>query len=196
MATNDKYSLILVANMDKVAIANTFFINVLDDSGTADTAGSIASAFQTEFVSLLKANQTSQLEYECMLIRKVSPRSEPAEMFTLSDVGALAATGLPTNQTLCINTVSGDGTPSYRGRWFISGCLESQVEDGTFTQAIEALFSDFLNAVKSSFGITGELFQLHHYSKHKDSFTPITRGRLDPVPRKLRGRTPGLCSIG
>tara|TARA_R100000306_G_scaffold45233_1_gene43226 strand:- start:353 stop:943 length:591 start_codon:yes stop_codon:yes gene_type:complete len=195
MATNDKYSLILVANMDKVAIANTFFINVLDDSGTADTAESIASAFQAEFVTLLKANQTSQLEYECMLIRKVAPKSEPAVMYTLSDVGALAATGLPTNQTLCLNTVSGDGTAPYRGRWFISGLLESQVEDGTFTSAIEALFVDFLNAIKSSFGITGELFQLHHFSKHEGNYTPITRGRLDAVPRKLRGRTPGLCSI-
>lgn len=195
MATNDRYSVIAVANMDKVAIANTFYCNVLDDSAPTDTIDDLAAQFTSTWIAGLKANQTSQLEYECLLIRKVLPVSEPAIMYPLTDVGALAATGLPTNQTLCINTVSEDGTNPYRGRWFISGLLETQVQDGTFTQAVQALWSGFMSALGLSFGTTGKLFQLNHYSHDKNDYTPIVRGRLDPVPRKLRNRTPGLCSI-
>lgn len=195
MATNDRYSVIVVANMDNVAIANTFYCNVMDDSGTTDTPASLAAEFTSNWISLLKANQSQQLEYECLLVRKLRPTSEPAIMFPLSDVGALTDNALPTNLTLCINTVSEDGTPPYRGRWFISGLLETQVDDGTFSQAVEALWADFMTDIPLSFGPTGEMFQLNHYSRKANDFTPIVRGRLDPVPRKLRNRTPGLCSI-
>jgi len=195
MAAEDKYSLILVANMDRVAIANTFYINVLDDSGATDKATSLKDAFVTQYVAKLKANQTSQLEYECCLIRKVYPKSEPAVMFPITDVGALAATGLPTNQTLCINTVSGEGTPPYRGRWFFSGLLETHVNDGTFTQGVQALWQDFLDALPNSFGSSTELYQLNHWSYFWQDYSPLVRGRMDPIPRKLRNRTPGLCSI-
>jgi hypothetical protein len=195
MATNDRYSVICVANMDKVAIANVFYVNVLDDSGTDDTPQSLATEFTSTWVDAMKANQSEQLEYECLLIRQVYPTSEPAIMFPLDGVGALTDNALPTNLTLCINTVSEDGTRPYRGRWFISGLLETQVDDGTFSGAVQALWSDFLAAIPTSFGESDELFQLHHYSAHLNSYTPITRGRLAAIPRKLRNRTPGLCSI-
>lgn len=195
MATNDRYSVICVANMDKVAIANVFYVNVLDDSGTDDTPQSLATEFTSTWVNAMKANQSEQLEYECLLIRQVSPTSEPAIMFPLDDVGALTANALPTNLTLCINTVAGDGTRPYRGRWFISGLLETQVEEGTFTQAVQALWADFMTNIPNSFGESDELFELHHYSAHLNNYTPITRGRLAAIPRKLRNRTPGLCSI-
>lgn len=195
MATNDRYSVICVANMDKVAIANVFYVNVLDDTGTDNTPQSIATEFTDKFIALMKANQSEQLEYECLLIRQVKPSSEPAIMFPLDDVGALPDNALPTNLTMCINTVSETGTRPYRGRWFISGLLETHVDDGTFTQAVQALWVDFLNAIPNSFGESDELFELHHYSPHLDSYTPIKRGRLAAIPRKLRNRTPGLCSI-
>lgn len=195
MATNDRYSLICVSNMDKVAIANVFYINVLDDSGTDDTPQSIATEFTDKWVGLMKANQSEQVEYECLLIRQVSPSSEPAIMFPLDDVGALTDNALPTNLTLCVNTVSEDGTRPYRGRWFISGLLETHVDDGTFTQAVQALWADFLAAIPQSFGESDELYQLHHFSAFLGTYTPITRGRLAAIPRKLRQRTPGLCSI-
>ena len=195
MATNDVYSVICVANMDNVAIANVFYCNVLDDSGTDDTPQSLATEFTSTWVNAMKANQSEQVEYECLLIRQVLPTSEPAIMFPLDDVGALTDNALPTNLTLCVNTVAGDGTRPYRGRWFISGLLETQVDDGTFTQAVQALWADFLTAIPNSFGESDELFQLHHYSKHENDYTPITRGRLAAIPRKLRNRTPGLCSI-
>lgn len=195
MATNDRYSVICVANMDKVAIANIFYANVLDDSGTSDTPASLAEQFTDTWVHAMKANQSSQLEYECLLIRQVLPTSEPAIMFPLSDVGALGTTALPTNLTLCINTVAEDGTRPYRGRWFISGLLEAQVDDGTFTQGVQALWADFLANIPTSFGESDELYQLNHYSNHFNDYTPITRGRLAAIPRKLRNRTPGLCSI-
>ena len=133
MATNDRYSVIAVANMDRVALANTFYVNVLDDSLPTDTIDDLAAEFTSQWIAGLKANQSSQVEYECLLIRKVSPIREPALMYVLTDVGALTANALPSNQTLCLNTVSEDGTNPYRGRWFISGLLETQVSDGCFS---------------------------------------------------------------
>ena len=195
MATNDRYSVICVANMDNVAIANIFYVNVMDDSGTSDTPASLAEQFTDTWVDAMKANQSSQLAYECLLIRCVYPSSQPAIMFPLDDVGALGTTALPTNLTLCINTVAGDGTRPYRGRWFISGLLESGVEDGTFTQAVQSSWADFASAIPNAFGESDELFQLNHYSKHLNSYDPMARGRLAAIPRKLRNRTPGLCSI-
>lgn len=195
MATNDRYSVICVANMDNVAIANVYYVNVLDDSGTSDTPQSLATEFTSKWVAGLKANQSSKMEYECLLIRQVLPSTEPAMMFPLDDVGALGTNSLPTNLTLCLNTVSEDGTRGYRGRWFISGLLETQVDDGTFSQSVQALWSGFMASIPNSFGPSDELFQLNHYSKKWNDYTPITRGRLAAIPRKLRNRTPGLCSI-
>jgi len=195
MATNDRYSVICVANMDNVAIANVFYVNVLDDSGTSDTPQSLATEFTTTWVGAMKAAQSQQVEYECLLIRQVLPTSEPAIMFPLDDVGALTDNALPTNLTLCINTVSQDGTRGYRGRWFISGLLETQVDDGTFTQAVQTSWATFMGNIPNSFGESDELFQLNHFSTKHSDYTPITRGRLAAIPRKLRNRTPGLCSI-
>lgn len=195
MATNDKYQLILVANLQKTAIANTFYVNVLNDTGTSDTANSIHTEFKANILAKLKSTQSSEVEYECMLIRRVEPKSEPAIMFPLTDVGARGTTVLPSNLTCCINTWSSDGRPPYRGRWFISGLLEEDIDEGRWKSQVEMLFSQYLGEIKNSWGPTGEVYQLNHYSDSQEQFDPITRGRIAAIPRKLRNRTPGLCSI-
>jgi len=196
MATNDKYQLILVAQLQKTAIANTFYVNVLNDTGTSDTADSIHTQFRANILSKLKLIQSSQVEYECMLIRKLVTRSEPAIMFPLTEVGSRGTTVLPSNLTCCINTWSSDGRAPYRGRWFISGLLEEDVEDGRWMVHVETALSQFMEEIKDSWGPSGEVYQLNHFSEAQGSYDPLTRGRIAAIPRKLRNRTPGLCSIG
>jgi len=195
MAVGDKYSVILVANMDNVSIANCFFVDVIDDAGTADVPASISTHFQADIVSLIASQQSINLEYECLLIRKVSPVSEPAVVFTFTLAGTLTDISLPTNVALVVNTVSNDGRPRFRGRWFIAGLRETAVENGRWKQSISTLWDPLLVAITNSFGIAGETYILNHFSPHINQFDSITRGRLSPQPRKMRGRTPGICSI-
>lgn len=195
MATNDKYQLVLVANLQKTALANTFYVNVLNDTSTSDTANSIHLQFRANVLSKLKLIQSSQVEYECMLIRRLEPTSEPAIMFPLTEVGSRGTSVLPSNLTCCINTWSNDGRPPYRGRWFISGLLEEDIEDGRWLVHVETALSQFMSEIKDSWGPSGEVYQLNHWTRAQEQFDPITRGRIAAIPRKLRNRTPGLCSI-
>jgi len=195
MAANDKYQLICVANLQKVAIANTFYINVLNDDSAGNTANSINTMFNSYILDSIQAVQSSAVEYECNLIRKVDPTSEPAEMFPLSLYGDLGPAVLPSNLTCCVNTWSNDGRPPFRGRWFISGLLETDIEDGRWTTATETRFDALLSVIKDSWGPSGQTYQLNHWSEAQEQFDPIVRGRIAAIPRKLRNRTPGLCSI-
>jgi len=195
MAADDKYQLILVAQLQKVAIANTFYVNVLNDSSASDTADSINTMFKAYVLDALLAVQSSEVKYECTLIRRLEPTSEPAIMFPLTEVGDLGTDVLPSNLTCCINTWSNDGRPPFRGRWFISGLLEANVEDGRWTASVETAFATFLAVIKDSWGPSGQVYQLNHWSEAQSQFDAITRGRIAAIPRKLRNRTPGLCSI-
>jgi len=195
MATNDKYQLILVANLQKVAIANTFYINVINDASTTDTPASINSMFSAYILDSIQAVQSSEVEYECTLIRKMAPTSEPVLMFPLDVTGDLGTDVLPSNLTACINTWCNDGRPPFRGRWFISGLLEADIEDGRWNTATETKFGALLSVIKDTWGPSGETYQLNHWSEAQEQFDPIKRGRIAAIPRKLRNRTPGLCSI-
>ena len=195
MATNDKYQLILVAQLQSVSIANTFYVNVLNDDSAADTADSIHTEFKNNVLDKLTDVQSSEVDYECMLIRKVAPTSEPVIMFPLVEHGEEGSNVLPSNLTCCINTWSNDGRPPYRGRWFISGLLETDCDDGRWNLATETKLGPFLTTIADSWGPSGEVYQLNHWSEKLEQFDPIVRGRIAAIPRKLRNRTPGLCSI-
>lgn len=195
MATNDKYSVIVVQNYSNVALANCFFVNVLDDSGTSDTYASLAGEFETAIVDTMKVPQTSDLDYECLLIRKLSPQSEPAQVFPLTQTGSLPGDGMPVNQVAVLNHVSNDGRPPFRGRWFLSGVTESEYTNGRWTATVNTLLATFFGNTIAPFGPANESYQLNHFSDAQDQFDPITRSTLSPIPRKLRNRTPGLCSI-
>jgi len=195
MAASDKYHVTLVAQMDKVSLANIFYIEVVDDDSNPSDVDKVSEYFVDEIVAPLKALQSSKVEYECNLIRKVYPTSDPAYMIPLTDVGALGTTSLPSNLTMCVNTWAADGRPYQRGRWFFSGLLEASIVDGRWTQATAAAWGTFLNAIDGSYGETGNMYQLVHWSEHLEEFYDIKRGRLAAIPRKLRNRTPGLCSI-
>lgn len=195
MAVGDKYSVISVANYHNVAVANTWFVDVLDDAIPGDPVLQVAAAFDLKILALVAAKQVSELVYECLLIQKKSPTTEPAVVVDSVRVGALTGDGLPSNQSLCINHVSSDGRPRFRGRWFIPGIRETEIAQGRFTDSILSDFGDFLGTIRSPYGGAGDLYQLNHFSPFAASFTTITRGWLTPIPRKLRNRTRKLCSI-
>jgi len=196
MANGDKYHVTTVANLDRVAIANVFYVDVVDDSGAPSDVEELHDQFTTNIVGKLKALQSSKVEYECNLIRKLEPTSDPAYMYPLTDVGALGTGSLPSNLTMCCNTWSGSGRPYERGRWFFSGLLETGVADGRWTKATALTWAAFLAQIGTSFGPAGKSYRLVHWSEALEEFYPMVRGRLAAVPRKLRNRTPGLCSIG
>jgi len=195
MAAEDKYHITMVATIDKVAIANIFYIDVVDDDSNPSDVDEINTQFTGNIIAELKALQSDKVEYECNLIRKVKPTSDPAIMYPLTDVGALGSNSLPSNQTMCVNTWGGDGRPPKRGRWFFSGLLETSVDDGRFTQATATAWSSFLSTISDTWGTVGNTYQLTHWSEAEETFYTIKRGRLAAIPRKLRNRTPGLCSI-
>jgi len=195
MAAEDKYSLTTVALYHNVAVANTFFINVIDDTLVGDEIDALAGIFDTEILALIAANQVSELEYECLLIQKLSPQTEPAVVVDSNRSGALSLDGLPSNLSMCMNHVSADGKPRFRGRWFIPGIRENQVTNGRFTDAINGNFILFRLAVVDTYGPAGQIYQLNHFSRVESSFTTITRAFASPIPRKLRNRTRKLCSI-
>ena len=195
MAALDKYHLTMVAQLDSVSVANIFYINVVDDDSNPGDAEKVSEYFVSNILSEIKALQSSRVAYECNLVRKVEPTSDPAYMYPLTDVGALGTTSLPSNLTLCLNTWSGDGRPYNRGRWFFSGLLEASVVDGRWTQATATAWADVLDVVGGSYGETGNMYNLEHWSEKQETFYTIVRGRLAAIPRKLRNRTPGLCSI-
>jgi len=195
MAQLDKYHLTLVAQLDKVSIANIFYINVVDDDSNPGDVEKVHEYFRDEILSEIKALQSSRVEYECNLIRKLEPTSDPAYMYPLTDVGALGTDALPSNLTLCLNTWAGNGRPWERGRWFFSGLLESSINDGRFTQATATAWQSVLDVIGLSYGTSGNMYNLEHWSEAQEQFDSIIRGRIAAVPRKLRNRTPGLCSI-
>lgn len=195
MAALDKYHLTLVAQLDKTSIANIFYINVVDDDSNPGDAEKVHEYFRDNIVSELKALQSSRLEYECSLIRKLEPTSDPAYMYPMTDVGGLGTASLPSNLTMCVNTWSGDGRPYERGRWFFSGLLETQIEKGCWTQDTADDWAGFLGVVGGTYGELGNYYNLEHWSEAQETFSPLIRGRLAAIPRKLRQRTPGLCSI-
>jgi len=195
MATGDKFHVTTVAALDRVAIANIFYVDVLDDSGGPGDVEELHDQFTTHIIGKLKALQSSKVEYECNLIRKVAPTSDPAYMYPLTDVGALGTSSLPSNLTMCCNTWSNLGRPPERGRWFFSGMLESAIDHGRWTKASAGSWDPFLAQIGTSFGPSGSSYRLMHWSESQEEFFPMTRGRLAAVPRKLRNRTPGLCSI-
>ena len=195
MAAGDIYHLTCVANLDKVAIANIFYVKVLDDDTNPGDVEELNSQFNGQILAELTPLLSDSVEYECNLIRKLLPTSDPAIMFPNDTAGELGSDNLPSNVTMCLNTWSYDGRPFARGRWFFSGLLESQVKNGRFTQATATAWSTFLNAISDSYGTPGNSYRLMHYSDAEEEFYEIKRGRLAAIPRKLRNRTPGLCSI-
>jgi len=195
MAALDKYSVTLVAQIHNVSVANVFYVNVVDDSGAADTPASISTQFQGFIVTLMRTHQVNTLVYECLLIRKVSPVTEPAIVFTFADTGAQPPEALPTNVTMCINTVSADGRPRFRGRWFIAGLPEADVLNGRWKDIVVIDWFSFLDQITKTFGPAGEIYRLQHFSPFINQFDDIDRGTISPQPRKLRSRTPGICSI-
>ena len=116
MATNDKYSLVCVQQYSNTSIANCFYINVIDDAGATDVMQDISDEFESAWIDQWKTIQTSHLDYECNLIRKMEPTSEPARVFPLSVSGTGSGDGLPVNQAGCVNTWASDGEPRWRGR--------------------------------------------------------------------------------
>ena len=195
MAADDKYSVVVVQVMGTTALANCFFVNVIDDSGYADKYDGVAEQFEDEIVDSLKLIQCTSVEYECLLIRQLQPQTAPARVYDLTQVGTNGTDALPSNQVMSVEHVSSDRRPPFRGRWFISGVSESFVSEGRWRSGDIAAINTFLGKTDVQYGAATKYYQLQHYSDAQEAFYDIKRSYVSPIPRKLRGRTPGLCSI-
>jgi len=195
MSAGDIFSQTLVYILDTVSCANTFFLKAIDDDPGADDELSAFEAFEAEVLPLIKAIQSSDVEYECVLSRRVFPTTAPNRVFSLTGNGTVTGESLPANVAMNIRHFSGIGTKNQRGRWFFSGLNEARVVEGRMV-GVHSIPMDALITVVSNPIVTGpHEYRMQHFSKTVNDFFDIENGASNPIPTKMRNRTPGICSI-
>lgn len=195
MAAGDIFQLTAVANLNGVPVANVYYLKVLDDSGTTDALSDAADTLENQILLKLIPFQVISLEYECILGRQVSPLTSPARVFALSLVGDLVEQEFPANVAIKFPHSSGIGNKNQRGRYFIPGLTKVRVSNGRINQDNEVLYQAFIDAVLDTITQSGRTYRMQHHSTKLKQFFDILTMRVEPVPVKLRNRTPGVCSI-
>ena len=196
MAASDIYQITSVYLVNTEPSANVFYIKVLDDDGTTDAMKDAVDALDDYVLKEFRDMQTTQVEYECLLARRVHPTTCPARVFSISSTGAISADTLPANQPLVLRHYSGDGSIRKRGRYFISGLAETACNHGAWEFAVKALVDPLMTVLNNTITSSGMTYRMQHFSKKNEQWYDIDSCTFNPIPTKLRGRTPSKCSIG
>jgi hypothetical protein len=175
--------------------ASVFYNRVVEDAGTTDPEKDQADALIDGIITHLADMQWNQVQYECVLSRRILPTTQPARVILQTLNGALGGQELPANVAMSFRHYSLDASPFLRGRWFINGLLESWVENGRILATHATDVQPFINAVPNDYTVSGRTYRVMHYSRRLDTFYDIDSVIFNPVPTKVRNRTPGLCSI-
>ena len=195
MAAGDIFQQTLVQIQNNVALANVYFMKVLDDTGTTDAEDDAFSALKDEVVPFIRSLQATNLTYECCLSRRVAPTTAPSRVFAMSEIGSRTGDSLPTNVGYCVRKYSGTGLPRQRGRWYLPGPVEQDVSDGRFDDGLVTLMDGLEQIMEGTINFEGKTYRLQHYSRKFNTFWDLAKVRFQPVPCKYRPRTPGICSI-
>lgn len=195
MAAGDIFQLTSVAILNGVPCANVYFLKVLDDSGTTDALKDAATALDDGPLFNLTIWQSNAYALECILGRQVFPQTSPSRVFVSTAVGTQGPDVMPANVAVKFPTSSGIGNKNQRGRYFIGGLMKTFVTDGRIHQSQETNFQLFINSILATITSSGRTYRMQHHSVKLDQYFDITVARVEPVPVKLRNRTPGLCSI-
>lgn len=195
MAAGEIYQITDVQVMHAQPLANVWYMEVIDDTGAGDDMQEVATAFEDNVVVIMAASQSSELEHDCLLVRRVVPTTTPARVFPVGINGSTSANALPSNQALTIRHYSAIGNKNQRGRAFISGILESTVDEGRLKASVVTGWQVLLNTITAQIDSNGHQYRLKHYSKKLNQFWDIEEADLNPRLTKVRNRTPGVCLI-
>lgn len=195
MSLGDIYQQTAVSIMNASPVANVFYTKVLAESTPSDTEVIAANALNNNILAALAPVQGNDLDYECILSRKVSPVTSPSTVILITRSGTAGVGEFPNNVAVVFRTYAGNGDKRHRGRWFIPGLIKSWVSEGRIDQAHIGTYQTAQDAMIASFGIPQYTFRLQHFSPYLGTYTDIENVIVNPIPTKMRGRTPGTCSI-
>ena len=196
MAAGDVYQIGAVQVIDTVAMENVFFMKVVDDDGITNKLEHAANAFNSEIRPEMRAIQSTQLNHECTIIKKVSPTTDIAEVVLVDEDGLHSGEALPQNVGVILSYYGGNGDKNRRGRVFVPGVPENWVSDGRLIESVSTVMLNLGVAMAADITYSGAEYKMQVYSKKLQIFTDIAQALVRPVPTKVRRRTPGMCSLG
>lgn len=195
MAAGEIYQFTAVNILNAEPTANVFYLKVIDDTGSTDDLADAADALENQILFKIAAFQSDQLAYECILGRRVSPTTSPTRVITTSLVGAQISDPFPANVAINFRHYSENGNKNQRGRYFIAGLVKLFVTAGRLSQSQRPTYETFMDAVVAVITQSGRTYRMQHFSKKLNQFFDIDSMTVNPIPTKMRNRTPGLCSI-
>jgi hypothetical protein len=195
MPIGDVFQFTAVNLQNAEPCASVFYQKTIEDAGTTDPELDAATALRDVVLDVISEVQSNQVDYECILSRRILPTTTPARAILITLAGKLGGQELPANVAFSFRHYSEDGSKRKRGRWLINGMLEAFVVDGRITEDYVGEFNNIEQTVINPYLNSGRTYQLQHYSKRNDEFYDIDSMIVNPVPVKVRNRTPGLCSI-
>lgn len=195
MAAGDIWQATVVHSLDGVNMANIFYVRTVEDSGIADPVDGINDLMNNQIIPNIISFQTDEVNYECNLIRKVHPMSEPATIIRTTHQGALSQPALPANNVVIVSHYSNDGKPRHRGRYFFSGIPKVYVVQGRIQQQLKHVADALIAKLVVQLTEATHTYRMMHYSRFLDIYSDIQSARLQPALTKHRSRTPGTCSI-
>ena len=196
MAANDIFQFTIVQQLDLVFYSNVFYQKVVDDTGTSDAQTDAWNSFLANVWTVWQGVVSNDAQVECVLARKVDPRTDPAEKIDLTSTGAVVGDSLPANNPLIINHWSLPVGRETRGRWYMTGVDRSWVAEGRIDDGRIDDYDALMSALVNQQDLAGKTYQLTHWSPRLQTFHDLVRCQVNPRLTKLRRRTQPLCSIG
>ena len=175
--------------------ASVYYQETVQDAGTLDPELDAATALVDTVIDVIAEIQSNQVEYECILSRRLLPTTTPARVILITKSGALGGQELPANVAFSLRHYSNNGSKRSRGRWYINGMLEAWVSDGRILGDFVTEFNNIAQTVTAPYVNSGRTYKLQHHSRANNNFSDILSLIVNPIPIKVRNRTPGLCSI-
>jgi hypothetical protein len=195
MAAGDIHQITDVQVLHGQGLANVWYQEVVDDTGSTDPIVDAANAFAADVIATLVEAQSIELNHDCILIRRVFPTTSPVEVVDVSNLGARLVPSLPSNQAVTLRKYSGTGGPNNRNRSFIAGIPESDMDRGRVTEAASGNWANVLAKIVADYVDSGRTYKIKTFSKKFGTWADCDAAELNPRLTKLRGRTPGICII-
>lgn len=195
MAAGDIFQITDVQVLHGKGLANVWYLEVLDDTGTTDALADAAAAFDNQVIAQLVAGQSNELNHDCLLVRRVFPTTSPVEVVDVSRLGSKAQDSLASNVAVTCRKYSGNGSINERNRNFVAGIPEPSVNQGRLTESASPDFAGFLAAIVAVITDSGRTYRAKTHSVKNASFGDLEEAELNPRLTKVRNRTPGICVI-
>lgn len=195
MPIGDVFQMTAVNLQNAEPCASVYYQETIEDAGTQDPEKDAVTALTDVVLSAISEIQSNQVLYECVLSRRIKPTTTPARAIIISIAGQRGGQELPANVAFSLRHYSGDGSKRLRGRWYINGMLEADVDEGRLNDGLVGEFNDIHQTIINPYVNSGRTYRLKHWSPTNEQLYDIDSMIVNPIPIKVRNRTPGLCSI-